>query len=546
MSSSKTFKLLFQSCLAVVLLAVGSPIVSADSDGIAVEHNVDIPLRDGVNLKANIFLPEGRKSDSRFPVVLSITAYQKDMVWVPAEGHGAKPGPYQNWETPNPEQWVPEGYVIVRVDTRGTGQSPGIWDPATSEEARDIVDVIEWISDQSWSNGNVGMTGISYMAIHQWQVASFGPPALKAIIPWEGFSDQYRNGLFNGGLMSYSFLVGWYNGIMYDAMLRNYPVADGAAYGNSWLFKIMSHPIDGPFWEDRRADLDKVTVPLFSAANWNGWQAAGHLKGNLDGYKNVASKSKKLEVHTGHYTDDFYTERGFQAQLRFFDRWLKDEENGVMEEAPIKLAIRRSVADRHDYFWRTENEWPIARTKYQRFYLGSADGGTLLTSETKNGSELSYPAPNGSVEFVSKPFAEETEVTGEVLAKLWASSDINDMNVHASLMVIHPDGVEEILTKGRLRASMRRLDDEKSTYSQPYHRFDKKELLEPGEIVPLTVEIWPTSMIFQKGSRVKLKILATESTTRTGNRQEPRAVNTIHVGGEYVSYLQLPIVPEKQ
>jgi len=542
MHTAGWFKFLPRVGLGLTLLLVSSVVLASDSVDLRHQRNVDIEMRDGIRLKADVFLPEKK---GQYPVVLSFTAYQKDMLWIPPEGHNARPGPYQNWETPNPARWVPEGYVLVRVDTRGTGQSPGVWDPVSPEEAVDIYDTIEWTAEQPWSNGNVGMTGISYMALHQWTVASMGPPALKAIIPWEGFTDHYRDGMYNGGIMSFSFLASWYNGIMYDALQRNRPVADGAAFGNDWLFEIMSHPLDSVFWDNRRADFDQLKVPLYSAANWNGWDWAAHLKGNLDGFTRAASKHKKLEVHTGHYTDEFYSDRGFAAQLNFFDYWLKNENNGVMDEAPIKLAIRRSVADPDDYFWRDEYEWPLARTQYKRFYLGSHKENSLTDSAVDETSEVGYSSQDGSVEFLSQAFSEETEVTGRVLAKLWVSSSSNDMNLHASLLVVHPNGVEEILTKGRLRASMRRLDEEKSTPSQPYHQFDRKELLEPGEVVPLTVEIWPTSMIIQKGARVKLRLSATDKATRTGKRQELMAINTIHSGGEYPSYLQLPFVPPK-
>jgi len=431
------------------------------------------------------------------------------------------------------------------MDSRGTGQSPGVFDPVSAIETNDIYDAIEWLADQSWSNGHVGMSGISYMAVNQWNVASLGPPSLKAIIPWEGFSDQYRDGIYNGGLMSYPFLTGWYNGVVYDAILRHYDVNDRAAFDNAWLPNIMLQGVDGPFWDIRRPDWDNFSVPVFSAANWSGWGGAGHLKGNTDGYKWAASKHKKLEIHTGGHQDEFYSERGHEAQLRFYDYWLKGEDNGLMDEPPVKLAIRRSVADRFDFFWRDEDEWPIARTEYTRFYLGS-DNGELSRSEPRSASQVQYNAPDGAAVFVSKPFAEETEVTGEVLAQLWASSSITDMNVHASLYVIPPEGKEALLTKGRLRAAMRRLDEEKSTISQPYHRFDRVELLEPDEIVPLTVEIWPTSMVFQKGSQVKLKLSASDGATRSSGRQEPPAEHTIYLGGNHASYLQLPVVPPKQ
>src|SRR5882672_7258569 len=163
-------------------------------------------MRDGARLKADVFRP---KSASRFPVIINMGSYQKDKLWVPPADLEEKPNPTMNWETVNPLWWVPRGYASVRVDGRGSGQSPGQHEPWSHSEAVDFYDAIEWAAAQPWCNGKVGLNGISYYAMNQWFVANLSPPSLKAIIPWEGAADLYRDALYHGGIFSV-FMANWF------------------------------------------------------------------------------------------------------------------------------------------------------------------------------------------------------------------------------------------------------------------------------------------------------------------------------------------------
>ncbi|NBR09904.1 MAG: CocE/NonD family hydrolase, partial [Opitutaceae bacterium] len=149
--------------------------------GVRVDKDVSIVMRDGISLKADIFRP---RNAGKYPVIINIGPYQKDKHWVPPSDLEEKDNPHMNWETANPLWWVPRGYVLIRVDTRGAGKSPGQTDPLSLQEAIDFYDAIEWSARQSWSSGRVGTLGISYYAINQWLVASLKPPSLKAMIPW--------------------------------------------------------------------------------------------------------------------------------------------------------------------------------------------------------------------------------------------------------------------------------------------------------------------------------------------------------------------------
>ena len=182
------------------------PALAEPRYALLIEKDVDVPMRDGARLKADVFRPD---DGGKFPAILNLGPYQKDKLWVPPDTLEEKPNPYMNWETVNPEWWVPRGYAAVRVDGRGSGKSPGQCEPWSLAEAIDFYDAIEWAAAQPWCNGKVGLSGISYFAINQWFVANLQPPSLKAIIPWEGFADLYRDALFHGGILSV-FMTNWF------------------------------------------------------------------------------------------------------------------------------------------------------------------------------------------------------------------------------------------------------------------------------------------------------------------------------------------------
>jgi len=151
--------------------------------GLLVEKDVNVPTRDGARLKADLFRPDG---DGKFPALSNIGIYQKDKLWTPPPDLDEKPNPYMNWETVNPEWWVPRGYAALRVDTRGSGKSPGYTVPFSLQESTDFYDAVEWAARQPWCNGRVATIGISYYAQSQWWVANLKSPSLRAMVPWEG------------------------------------------------------------------------------------------------------------------------------------------------------------------------------------------------------------------------------------------------------------------------------------------------------------------------------------------------------------------------
>ena len=544
-----------------------------------IDKDVEITLRDGARLRADIYRPG---PSGRFPALVNIGAYHKDKVWVPPPDLEEKANPYMNWETVNPLWWVPRGYACVRVDTRGSGRSPGHTDPFSLQEALDFYDAIEWCARQPWCSGAVGTIGISYFAMTQWLVANLKPPSLKAMIPWEGAADMYRDFGYHGGIFSFQFVVNWYNNHMAHHLLGKPQASAPDAFATPWVWEYMRYNLDSAWYDGRRAQWDKIDVPFYSAGNWSGMGL--HLRGNTEGYLRAASKHKKLRIHAGTHYHPFYSAEGRLDQLRFFDHWLKGIDSGIMREPPVKLLIRKGGHGNAD--WRFENEWPIRRTRWTKFYLrpsGRArEAGVLAVDAPRRTTSIVYPvdamtkagvasaswtstalagsvAPSG-VAFETEPLGVDTEVTGPVVLVLWVSSSTEDMDVFATLRNIAPDGSDVFelgqqgqsvpVAKGWLRASHRELDPTRSLPYRPFHAHTERAWLTPGEVVRLDVEIWPTSMVFRKGHRIRLDVsprdgIGSAPYTHYHADYNAGAANTVYVGGNRASYLLLPVIPAR-
>ncbi|WP_413804834.1 CocE/NonD family hydrolase [Streptomyces sp. OE57] len=527
------------------------------------DKDVVIETRDGTPLRADVFRPS---EPGRYPVIMTHGPYGKDIHFEDFNA-GAysivdERGPYMNWETANPEWWVPRGYVVIRVDERGTGHSPGQMDLFSRQEREDYYDAIEWAGVQEWSNGKVGLLGISYYAIGQWHVASLQPPHLAAIVPWEGAVDIYRDWSHHGGILSNEFTDAWWvrqitgnqNALPAGADNPGHVVAKNVDLPQ----RFRDHPLLDETYTAADADLSKIQVPVLSAGNWTSFQL--HLRGNTEGFTAVGSAHKWLEIHSGNHFTPFYTEESRKYQKSFLDRWLKDDASAWRDEPPVKLFIRDSYGGGR---FRAENEWPIARTRWTKFYLDGATG-SLGTEQPDRRSEVSYRAPEGGTVFLTAPFPEDIEVTGPSALHVWVEADTRDMDLFVTLINVDPEGKEVTfedasgvgnrgpVVKGWLRVSHRALDEEKSLPYRPYHPHTERLPLEPGTPVPASVEILPTSMVFAKGHRLGLVVQAADrsdpSRFRHNDEQDRsetafRGINTVHSGGELDSHLLLPVIP---
>ena len=522
------------------------------------ERDIAIPMRDGLELRGNVYHPS---ASGTYPVLMTVGPYGKDIHFGDfnpgAYAQIAEHGPHLNWETPNPDWWVAQDYVVIRVDQRGIGASPGRMDLFSRQQAEDFYDAIEWAAVQPWSTGKVGLNGVSYYAISQWSVAALQPPHLAAILPWEGMVDLYRDGARHGGIFSNGFFVSWYKrqvaGIQYgyDGSLSE---EERAANRADLIADFKAHTLDDDYYQSRLPDISQITVPVFSVGNWG--NVGLHLRGNIEGYLRVASPHKWLSVWVGSHYAPFYTEEARALQKRFFDYWLKGEENGWLDQPPVQLAIRKG----REVVWRDEQEWPLARTQWSRFYLDAANI-SIDVEQPKTEAQVGYAAPEGDVTFMTAPFAQDTEVTGPLALKLWVSSTTDDMDLFVTIRNLDVNGNEVPgigarsepvpVTAGWLRASHRQLDSLRSTDARPFHSHDRVQKLTPGQIVPVDIEIWPTSMVFAAGHRLILTIGAHDSggwESFTHDDPEDRnlvaltGTNTIYTGDTHSSYLLLPII----
>ncbi|HEX2215106.1 MAG TPA: CocE/NonD family hydrolase, partial [Xanthobacteraceae bacterium] len=454
-----------------------------------IDWDAPIKMDDGVVLRADVFRPIG---EGKYPVILSYGPYAKGLAF--QEGYKSnwmrltKAAPevldgssnkYQNWELVDPEKWVPDGYVCVRVDSRGAGRSPGVIDVWSPRETKDIYECVEWAGTQPWSNGKVGINGISYYAMNQWHVGALNPPHLAALCIWEGAADYYRDLCRHGGILS-EFLSTWYNR---QVMSVQHGVGERGAKS-----PITGEPVAGPetlsedelkrrradvggeaarrrlvddYYRARTADFGKIAVPLLSAANWGGQGL--HPRGNFEGFLRAGSKQKWLEVHGDTHFTHFYSNYGDALQRKFFGHFLKGEKTGWDKQPKVSLNIRRPG---EKFELRAENEWPLARTQWTKYYLQPDERG-LGTEMPRSETALSYDTSGDGIRFSTPPLARELEITGPVAAKLWLSSDTTDADVFLHLGVYGPDGKEVVFIGsndprtpvglGWLRASHRKL-----------------------------------------------------------------------------------------
>ena len=509
-------------------------------DGMRIDWDVPIEMEDGLVLRADIFRP---LAEGRYPVLMTYGPYAKGLAFQDgypsawqrmAERHpdvtAGSSNLYQSWEVADPEKWVREGYACVRVDSRGCGASPGYIDHFSPRETQDYYNCIEWAGVQDWSNGKVGLSGVSYYGINQWHVASLQPPHLAAMCIWEGAADWYRDMTRHGGILS-TFWANWYDMqvktvqhgvgeagrrsratgrlICGDALLSEVELEQNRC---DFGADIREHALESDYHRSRSPDWSKVTVPFLSAANWGGQGL--HPRGNFEGFVRAASSEKWLEVHGIEHWTHYYTDYGRELQLRFFDHFLKDEENGWDKEPRVLLQVRHPG---EKFTEHSHAAWPLPETKWTRFNLDPV-GCVLRPSSAKpeQASDLSFEAMGDGLTFLTEPLESEVEITGPVSARLRVSSSTEDADIFLVLRVFTPDLKEIVfqgaidphtpIAQGWLRASQRKTDPNLSQPYRPYHTHDERMPLVPGTPVDLDVEIWPTSIVCPKGYRIGLSV----------------------------------------
>ena len=570
--------------------------------GIVKTTDVRIPLRDGSYVCADVFRPD---DDDAHPVVMNHGFYGKafDHGTIGSDADAERKEvmedrffsgnpdglQYENHESVDSSTWVPTGYTCIRVDARGVGNSPGLQAPLSRQQAEDYFDAIEWAGTQPWSNGNVGLWGMSYLAITQHMVASLQPPHLKAMIALGTDADLYNEAFYGGGLFGEGFWH-WWRQVMAG---HNFT---GERQETGWWAGVHETPFNDPEAYGvhgsilMRPEIEKATAPVWIVGPQTG--AVIHQAGSSETFiRSTGVRAKRFDFVDAWFPHSYRTST-IAEHTRFFDHWLKGIDNDVMDGPAVRVQVRTGDGA---HVTLEDHEWPIARTVYRRWYLDArpadwaGDGRRSdflriteavpeaeATAQYEAHLDIGHPivAPIGrvggtprwstGVSFISEPLETDVMLAGYMKVGLWVSSTSADMDVFVSLRVldehdreiryetmvppidpmnIHPVG------HGLLKVSGRALDAERSTEYWPVHTHTEADSapLHDGEIVAIEVGLNPSTALIRRGCRLRVDVQpyspAGLPVRSYDEGYHAGATNVIHTGPEHPAYLQLPLIP---
>ncbi|KAE8861480.1 hypothetical protein PTNB73_07034 [Pyrenophora teres f. teres] len=557
------------------------------------EQNVAVPLKTSSKgiIRCNVYRPKATKEGTKLPVLVTYGPYGKDIHY--KDFHGKSFGEvnpehhsdHSAWETPDPGFWTKHDYIIVRADERGLGQSPGFLDTMSRGTSECFFDVVEWAAEQPWSSGKVGLLGISYYAGSQWRVAARKPKGLAAVIPWEGMSDYYRDRCRHGGILSNKFIDFWWNR---QVITNQYGRPDRAErnWGPDTVDGNLSEEVraknrqdqtidtaankfrDEQYYASKEYDMSDIEVPLLSVGNWGGILL--HLRGNIEGYAHAGSEFKYLRMITGRHDLPFYYKEEVEIQRSFLDAFLKDDDRvgwSVKGKLPpVDMVVRKGDVGFDDaeqekvYERRTENEWPIARTRYTKFYLTPSQALTQVQPITSRPQKLSYEALGSLdkpklLQFTTAAFEQETEITGHIVAHLNVSLSAHpthatpsDIDLFLTLRYISPKA-----TKSTTQAQPATPSPLPKAGCADYFSTDVQPVI-PGDVYAVDVEVWPTNVVVEKGAKIVFEISSGDTQgsgifqhNHPDDRSEEKFAgwNHLHFSERAVNYVTLPIVPPK-
>lgn len=520
-----------------------------EEDGLLLERNLAVSMRDGVTIYVDVFRPLGAAGEADLPILLAWSPYgkhgKKAGLWEPA---GLDPGwisRHTAFEAPDPAYWCAHGYAVCYPDPRGAWLSEGDLRHNGLGEGEDVYDLIEWLGTRPWTNGKVGMTGVSYLACIQYLVAPLKPPHLVALNPWEGFSDWYREFAYHGGIRETCFVERASQNLNWSTTRTEYTGANARA-----------HPLIDAYWQSKALDLEAIDLPTFVVASWS--DHGLHTRGTLEAYKRISSDQKWLLVHGQKKWRHFYAPENVELQRQFFDHFLKGTDDAVRDWPKVRIQVRDAGSGGE---FRDETAWPLERTRYRPLYLDAADQ-SLNAEPADAAAAAQYDAKDGGATF-EIAFDRETELTGHLKLRLWVEADgSDDMDLFVAIDKLDAAGAvvpfdfyalydDGPLALGWLRVSHRALDPNRSTPQQPFHPHDREERLEPGMPVPVEIEIWPTSIRFAEGERLRLTVQGRDVFDEDrynlafARHEDLRNEGThiLHTGGRYDSHLLVPEIP---
>lgn len=573
------------------------------------ERNVMVPMRDGTCLATDVFRPD---APGRFPVLVNRGPYGKDSYV----------------ENPHHSVWYfPEhGYVVLSQDCRGRFESEGDYDPLF-QESNDGWDTVEWAARQPWSNGRVATTGQSYLAATQYTLATADPlpPHLQTMAPVSASSDFHQSWVYHtGGAMEWGWMVpyailkgrntleraglsdllsemdkyvlepGNFGQPLTDEWYQHLPLRDWIdrlKEAAPYFHEYFDQELDGPYWWKigLKQHLQRINMPMFHISSWYDIFLEGALTAFSEiserGATSLAKENQKLlvgpwahirpftEPNTGGCGDiDFGEAAAIELHehlRRWFDHWLKDEDTGYLDEPSVNIFVMGENQ------WRQEDEWPLARTHYTKFYLhgdtpaNSKNGGGYLSTvppdddkpdeyiydpenpvPTKGGNTLIIPfgvanqseteARDDVLVYSTPTLEKDTEITGPIKMHLFAATSAIDTDFTAKLVDVHPDGYSQNLQDGIVRARFR------TSVAQP-------SFVEPGRVYPYVIDLWSTSHLVKKGHQIRVDISSsnfprfdrnpnTGATLGVDSKLE-KAKQTVYHNSTYPSHMVLPLIP---
>ena len=534
------------------------------------ERNVAIPVRAGFEIDCDIFRPD---SEGRFPAILCLFPFHKEDQTKPIVPVAVCPE-LVSIEGGDYNFYVRRGYAQIFANVRGTGRSGGLFDHLGDGTIEDIYDVIEWLAQQPWCDGQVATFGTSYFAMTAKRVAELKPPSLKTIFAPFGVTDQYRHAIYHGGIFAFVFHHFWLKSLSNLRVRKEYRDAIGKEAFEGQIAKALQDPeinihpelvhvlenpdeggnmliveyilnyLDTELYQEKavRFDVD-VEIPGYFGGCWA--MHSLHLPGDFQSFENWKGP-RKLTIGPPYYLDRPVYQYHYES-LRWFDHWLKGIDTGIMDEPPVQLFIQNTGE------WKAANEWPLPETRWTEFYLhkdGLLSEHEIFPDETAS-TFKDAPEEHGSLTFVTPPMVENTEVCGPTVLNLYASTTDTEVLWFVNFLEIDPMGHERVLTRGWLRGSQRHVDPVKSRPWQPYHPHDRRETLTPGQVYEFNIEIIPTGVLLKAGWRFAVRIKAADKDDKPADfldnhglghlwRETPAEI-TVHHSNQYPSHLLVPI-----
>jgi putative CocE/NonD family hydrolase len=540
-----------------------------------------VTVRDGTRLAIEIFRPSrgGKVAEERLPVVWTHNRYRCDVV---DEG--------KTYTILDTFEWLQDvirhGYVVACADARGSGASFGRFEGMFSlKETQDAYDITEWLGTQSWSNGNVGMYGRSYLGITQYMVAGQKPPHLKALFPEVAVVDMYEL-IYKGGIYHGPFIEFWSKLVREMDVDKPAPPVDEDRDGSLLKAAVEQHKANRsaadifaalPYRDsvDRasssvpfrdwtpityRNEIRETNVPIYHLAGWYD----RYVRDQLVLYQNLSNPQR---ISIGPWTHTQREHFDFAAEhLRWWDYWLKGIDNGVMQEDPVHYYVMGAPEDKA---WRSARTWPLPQERRTAYWFGH-DGGLGTEAPKAKGAKDEFtvdysaaiaPDPRWSIErqfpelsandakglsYTTPPLAAPLEVTGHPVVHLWISSSAPDADVFIYLEEVDEKGSSRYVTEGMLRASNRATADPGYNLpGLPHHRglqSDRADLT-PGQPVELVIDLFPTSTLCQPGHRLRVTVTGADKANARTLEQNPPPRLTIWREAGRGSYIELPVIP---